>query len=211
MRCVAYLLGLYAPIFFGLSVAILGALKPEYSHIYHTISELGETGGVTAGAASALFIVTGLMITVFGYLVQIRLRRRDKRVWTGVMIMLYGVLDFICSGVFPIEAGGSATTLGSVLHVYATLFGELAATGMPVWFIRDTEGLGQWNRHRRFSRIVFMASLPLIAFLGYCIGGHTPGVRDTPIGLAQRLLVGAFLVWIMGTAQALFKGMGNKS
>ena len=199
MRRRIYTLGIVAPVFFALAVIILGAIKPEYSHIYHTMSELGETGAVTAQPAAIVFILTGFMITVFGYGVQMGLKRDDKRVWTGMLIMLYGLLDFIGSGVFPVEAGGTADTLVSTIHVYATLFGELAALGMPVWFYKDTVGLVEWEKHRGFSKTVFYLSMPLMGFLVYCITGHTPGVMDTPIGLAQRLLVGLFLFWILVT------------
>ena len=37
-------MGIIAPIGFTLSVVILVALIPGYSHVYHTISELGEVG-----------------------------------------------------------------------------------------------------------------------------------------------------------------------
>lgn len=199
MRREIYTLGIVAPVFFALSVIILGAIKPEYSHIYHTMSELGETGAVTAQPAALVFIISGLMIIGFGYAVQMGLRRDDKRVWTGVLIMLYGLLDFVGSGVFPVEAGGTADTMVSTVHVYATLFGELAALGMPVWFYKDTAGFPEWEKHRVFSKNVFYVSMPLMGFLVYCITGHTPGVMDTPIGLAQRLLVGLFLFWILVT------------
>jgi hypothetical membrane protein len=196
-------LGIIAPVFFALSVIVLGAIKPDYSHVYHTMSELGETGAVTAQAASIVFMVSGLMITVFGYAVQSELRRDDKRVWTGVMIMLFGLLDFVGSGVFPVDVGGASVSVVATVHVYATLLGELAAVGMPIWFLRDTEAVEGWEAHRRFSMLVFWASMPLVAFLGYCIVGHTPGLMDAPLGLAQRLLVGLFLVWIMKTAYSM--------
>lgn len=198
-----YTLGIVAPIFFALSVMVLGAIKPEYNHIYHTMSEIGETVAVTAQAAALVFIVSGLMITVFGYAVQSELRREDKRVWTGVMIMLFGLLDFMGSGLFPVDAGGASTTQIATIHVYATLIGELAAFGMPIWFLRDTEEIEGRGAHRMFSRWVFWVSIPLVAFLGYCVVGHTPGLTDTPIGLAQRLLVGLFLVWIMKSAYSM--------
>ena len=57
-------LGFVAPIFFAGAVILLGALKPSYSHVYNTISELGEAGSVTAQSASLVFIITGIMITV---------------------------------------------------------------------------------------------------------------------------------------------------
>jgi hypothetical membrane protein len=210
MRRGIYTLGVIAPVFFALAVIILGAIKPEYSHIYHTMSELGETGAVTAQPAAVVFILTGLMITLFGYEVQSGLRREDKRVWTGVLIMLYGLLDFVGSGVFPVDAGGTADTLISTIHVYATLVGELAALGMPVWFYKDTVGCSMWEKHRGFSKTVFYVSMPLMGFLVYCITGNTPGVRDVPIGLAQRLLVGLFLWWILVTGLRFRESFSDK-
>lgn len=200
-----WVLGLIAPVFFTISVFVLALLRPGYSHVYNTISELGEVGSVNAQVASVVFILTGIMLVVFGYGLQRTLKRSDKQVWSGVLVMLYGLLDFVGSGIFPVDPGGASTTLIATIHVYATLFGELAAVGMPIWFLRDTEGVDGWEVHRRFSRLVFWVSMPLVVFLGYCIVGHTPGVLDTPIGLAQRLLVGVFLVWIMKTAISMHK------
>jgi hypothetical membrane protein len=205
MRRGVYALGIIAPVFFAASVLILGVLKPGYNHFYHTMSELGETGANTALQATVVFILTGVMIILFGYGVQVRLRRDDKRIWTGVMIMLYGLLDFVGSGVFPVEAGGTADTAISMVHVWATVFGELAALGMPIWFYNDTAGLEEWSEHRGFSKAVFYLSVPLLLFLVYCIGGHTPSLMDTPIGLAQRLIVGVFLGWILFTGYRLME------
>jgi len=198
-----WVLGMVAPIFFTISVWVLALLRPGYSHVYNTISELGETGSINAQAASIVFIFTGIMLAIFGYELQRNLKRSDQRVWSGVLVMLYGILDFVGSGAFPVDAGGASTTLMATIHVYATLFGELAAVGMPICFLKDTEGVHGWENHRRFSRVVFWFSMPLVLFLGYCIVGHTTGVLDTPIGLAQRLLVGVFLVWVMKTAYSM--------
>jgi hypothetical membrane protein len=202
---VFWLVGIVTPVFFTLAVAILGGLKPGYSHVYHTISELGETGSVTATQSSIVFILTGLMIMIFGYGLHIRLIRGDRHVWSGILIILYGLLDFVGSGIFPVDPGGTALTRVSVIHVYATLLGEFAAVSVPVWFHKDTEGLADWSNHRLFSKKMFYLSLLLMVFLGYCIVENTPSMSGTPIGLAQRLLVGDFLFWIMVTAYRLMK------
>jgi hypothetical membrane protein len=204
-RRLYWIMGATAPIFFTVAVVVLGVLKPGYSYIYNTISELGETGSAVATPAALVFVITGIMITVFGYGLQMKLRGKDHVSMTGILVMLYGVLDFMGSGIFPVDAGGAASTLVSTIHVNATLIGELAALGMSIWFLKDTEGDYDWERLRRFSEIVFGVSLPLVVFLGYCILGHTPGQIDTPIGLAQRLLVGLFLLWIMVTAYSLLR------
>ena len=74
-RQVFWVLGLVAPVFFAVSVGILASLRPGYSHVYNTISELGEAGSVTGFPAAWVFIVTEVMITGFGYgLHQVLLR-----------------------------------------------------------------------------------------------------------------------------------------
>jgi hypothetical membrane protein len=195
-----WVLGIIAPVFFVAAVIILGSVQPNYSHVYQTISELGATEALTEEPAALVFTITGAMITLFGFSLQMRLRREDRRVWTGILVMLYGALDFMGSGLFPVEAGGAASSLVSTIHVYATLFGEFAAVGMPIWFLKDTDEGKEWDELRGFSKTAFYFSVPLIGFLGYCILRHTPGQFDTPIGLAQRLLVGLFLLWIMRAA-----------
>lgn len=195
-----YYMGIAAPIGFTVSVIILGALTPGYSHIYHTISELGEVGAPYAREASILFILTGLMIAVYGYGHHRSLPKRDYRVLSGVCIIVYALLDFIGSGVFPVDPGGAANTVTASYHVTLTVLGELAALAMSATFLMDTEGVNGWEGLRRFSKVTLTLSIPAAGFLAYAIEGNVPGVLDTPIGLAQRILVGIYLTWITGAA-----------
>ncbi len=151
-----WIFGIIAPVFFVLSVFLLALLNPRYSHIYHTISELGEIGAVTAQPASIMFVVTGGMLMVFGYDLQETLHRQDKRVWCGILVILYGFFDFVGSGIFPVDAGGASTTLVATVHVYTTLIGELAVLGIPIWFLKDTEGGFGWDELRKFSRVCIL-------------------------------------------------------
>ena len=193
-------MGIIAPIGFIVAVVILGALTPGYSPIYHTISELGEKGAPYHQEASIVFIVTGLMIAIFGYGLHRSLPKRDHRVLSGLCVMIYALFDFVGSGVFPVDPGGAATTVTASYHVTLTVLGELAALAMPAAFLMDTDGLNGWERLRRFSKLTLALSIPASAFLIYSIEGNVPGVMDSPIGLAQRILVGIYLVWITGAA-----------
>jgi hypothetical protein len=166
---------------------------------------LGEVGSVTAQLASVVFIITGVMLMIYGYNLHKILGKNGKSVGSGILLMLFGFLDFVGSGLFPVDIGGASNTMVATIHVYATLIGELAAVGMPIWFLRDTKDSDGWDKHRRFSRVTFWLSLPIICFLGYCIVGHTPGMIDTPIGLAQRLLIGLYLIWISASTIDLRK------
>ena len=71
---------------------------------------------------------------------------------------------------------------------------------MPFFFISETEGQTRLEPVRRFSKILGTASIPAAAYLIYNIERNIPDVPNTPIGLAQRVIVGIFLTWICGTA-----------
>jgi hypothetical membrane protein len=197
--------GMAAPIVFTVSVMVLGAVTPGYSHVYHTISELGEVGAPYAGTASTVFIVCGLMIALFGYGLQQGIPRPDARVLSGLCVMVYGLFDFVGSGVFPVDAGGAADTVTASYHVTLTVLGELAALATPFMFLQDTENVLRWSRFKEFGKWIFRLSILASGFLVYAIGENSPGVIDAPIGLAQRILVGLFLAWIFVAAWNLRK------
>jgi hypothetical protein len=114
--------------------------------------------------------------------------------------MTYGLLDFVGSGVFPVDPGGASNTLTASYHVSLTVIGELSALAMPFMFLIDTENVLGWCDFRVFSRWVIRLSIPAVGFLVYAISINSPGVNDSPIGLAQRILVGLFLLWILVAA-----------
>lgn len=193
-------LGVIAPIGFTVAVIVLGALTPSYSHVYHTISELGEIGAPYGREASLVFIATGLMLVGFGYYLHWLVKKEDRLISSGSLLMVYAIADFIGSGVFPVDPGGSVSTDTAAIHVTVTVVGELAALLMPFIFLLETENHTGWDRLRTFSRITSVASIPAAAYLVYNIERNIPGVPNTPIGLAQRIMVGILLTWVTGTA-----------
>jgi hypothetical membrane protein len=118
--------------------------RPRYSHVYNVISELGETGSPTASAVSITFIVTGLMIVFFGIGLHSELSRGRRRVWMGAAVVLYGMLDFVGSGVFPCDPSGASVTSTAAIHANLTVLGELAALAAPFLFLWDTDGREEW-------------------------------------------------------------------
>ena len=108
LRKLQALSGVLAPAFFFTAVVYMSLSRPGYSHVYNVISELGETGSPTASAASITFIVTGLMIVFFGQGLHSELSLGSRRVYAGAAVALYGLLDFVGSGVFPCDPGGAA-------------------------------------------------------------------------------------------------------
>ncbi len=204
LRKMQALSGVLAPPLFLAAVYYMSLSRPGYSHVYNVISELGEAGSPTASTASITFIVTGLMIVFFGVGLHSMLSRGGHRAWTGAAVALYGLLDFVGSGVFPCDPGGASVTTTAAIHANLTVLGELACLAAPFLFLRDTEGLEDWGGHRRVSLAAGAVFLVLAGFLQYTLNGHVPGEHDTPVGLAQRLLVAAYLTWISATAARMY-------
>jgi hypothetical protein len=204
LRKLQALSGVLAPAFFFPAVVYISLSRPGYSHVYNVISELGETGSPTASAASITFIVTGLMIVFFGQGLHSELSRGSRRVYAGAAVALYGLMDFVGSGVFPCDPGGASVTPTAAVHANLTVLGELAALAAPFLFLRDTEGREEWGGHRCLTLAAGAVFLALAGFLQYTLPGHVPGEHDTPVGLAQRFLVAAYLTWIAATGAKMY-------
>lgn len=188
--------GVLAPVGFVIAVLILSYMTPGYSHIFNTISELGETGAPYATTTSTIFIITGLMLAVFGYGFYSLLDEKGAGKLSGVFIMAYALFDFVGSGVFPVDPGGAADTTVAGLHVTLTVLGELSALAMPIAFLMDTDRVRGWEGLRRISKVIGILLIPASAYLIQNIERNIPGLNNTPIGLAQRLTIALFLAWI---------------
>lgn len=53
--------------------------------------------------------------------------------------------------------------------------------------------------------------LALAGFLQYTLPGHVPSEHDTPVGLAQRLLVLEYLTWIAATGAKMYAKTASRS
>jgi hypothetical protein len=203
-------LGIIGPTGFTVAVVVLSALTPGYSHIYNTISELGEVGAPFERVVSLVFIVTGVMLTFFGVLLHQEVKREGFVLSSGVLLIIYAVADFIGSGVFPVDPGGSVSTETGAIHVSLTVIGELSALAMPFLFLMETEDRKGWERMRKISKWIGVASIPATVFLVYTIERNIPGIPTTPIGLAQRIMVGIFLTWILTNAYSQTRKMYSR-
>jgi hypothetical protein len=98
--------GVIAPILFTVVIAILAFLRPTYSQVSQTISELGSPGAPNAIIQDANFLVTGLLITDFAF----ALRRGIPAVRSSrgpALVGVLGMVSFVLPAFFPISAGES--------------------------------------------------------------------------------------------------------
>jgi hypothetical membrane protein len=114
--------GVISPILWLGLIGVAGALRPDFSHLTHYISELGERGSSTEALMRyGAFELTGFLYVCFAGALLVTLRDGWFLRSAALLIALDGV-GRIGAGVFPCDAGCVQVTAGPNLHkLFATI------------------------------------------------------------------------------------------
>lgn len=170
-----------------------GANFPNYSHASQFISELGASGAPNARIINlAGFLPAGLLLTAFAFFAWHSLPRSIGTTlgMLGLSLFALGYLAAVC---FPCEPGCRPTqpSLSQALHNLFGLAGYLSAP----WslFVLGWQAR-RWPKARHLSALGFTAGG--LALLGLLF--LSPDFQY--VGLAQRVLEGSVLAWVVGCA-----------
>jgi hypothetical membrane protein len=140
LRRLGILCGIVGPVLWLLLIGIAGAMRPDFSHITHYISELGELGSSTEVMMRyAAFVFTGLLYLCFASALLTTFRDSWYSAVGAGLIALDG-LGRIGAGVFACDPGCEGISSSQELHrLFATigfLSGILAAITWGITFRR---------------------------------------------------------------------------
>jgi hypothetical membrane protein len=193
--------GVIAPVLFVFMTILGGAIRPGYSHIKDTVSELFSPGAPNTRLLVPIHFVYALLITLFGFGVLQFVRGSEHSMPIGLigawMIIAMGVLNVTTATVFPQDAWGSPSTFPGEMH--KILVGLLALLS-----IISTLLIGIWVSRTGifsgFSTYTFITVGVLIL-----IGGFAAVKLGTPImGLTERIAILVGLQWIFILAMTMF-------
>lgn len=188
--------GVVGPIVFAALVIVGGFITDGYSHVSQKISELGGEGAQNALLQNINFIVLGLLVLAFTWALH--------RVVGGVAPLLiggFGLSSAILNGVFQCDAGCAGETTEGLLHNVTGVTGFLAALVAMFLLSRRWADDPAWRSHVPFTRIALgVASAGLVWFIATQIAD-----AQSLSGVAQRVFVGALLIWIATTAARLHR------
>ncbi len=186
----ALITGTLGPLAVVLLTIIGGVNFPNYSHASQFISELGATGAPNGRIISlAGFLPAGVLIIAFAFFAWRSLPRSGATTFGMIGLALFA-LGYLVAAFFPCEADCRSTepTLSQAIHNLFGLAGYLAAP----WSLF---ALG-WQA-RRWTRATHLSVLGFIggglALLGVLF--LSPDFRY--VGVAQRILEGSVLAWIV--------------
>ena len=183
-------LGVAAWAWFWAATAVFGALRPSYSHIANTISELGAVGTPHATAWNVLgFILPGLLFAIVGAAIARAANPQPSlsRTFATILLVLSG-LAVAGEGVMPAEmvngvadAASSSTRghfISSLISAAAWAVGALLLAG-PMRRSANWRGL----------QIIGVALVVVALVSAFALRGILPD------GLAQRIGNAFFCVW----------------
>ncbi len=185
--------GVIGPILFAVLVVVGGVLYDGYSHVSQKISELGGEGAEYASLQNLNFIMLGILVIGFSW----GLARVLGPPYIGpVLIALFGISSSIANGLLPCDVGCKGETTIGLLHNITGLAGFIAAiVGMFVLARRWSHD-PRWQTHVPFTRAA--ASVAIAGLVWFVVTQATDAQAFA--GIAQRVFVGAFLLWISVTA-----------
>lgn len=170
-----------------------GANFPNYSHASQFISELGADGAPNARIINlAGFLPAGVLIIAFAFFAWRSLPRSGATTFGMAGLVLFA-LGYLVAVVFPCEPGcrPAEPTLSQAIHNLFGLAGYLIAP--PSLFLLGWQAR-RWGRATHLSVLGFIgAGLALLGLLFL-----SPEFKY--VGVAQRVLEGSVLTWIIACA-----------
>ncbi len=183
--------GLAGPVLFASITILCAALRPDYSHIHHFISELGATDTSHAWLMNyAGFVPAGVLLVGFGASIKASVPRHRLATIGAFLISLFGG-GIALSGLFSCDIGCPQAG-GSIQNL---IHDRLA----PLTFVSGSLGavcLGLRFRSLRPLRLLWAYSL-VSGFLGLVFLAAVASTLESRefTGLWQRLLLAVLFGW----------------
>lgn len=200
------LAGIAAPLVYLVAVVVGGALTPGYSHIAGPVGALIMAGEPVALVLIPLFALYNALLVAFAMTFRDAFREAGVRIGllAPVALAVTGLLGALML-VYPMDPLGLPLTETGRLNAFFAGIAA-AATMAAVFFtaIALRRALG-WQALAWYS----YASLAVIVLAG--IWSAAAGTSSPLMGLAERLMVGAFLQWVLVVAVALLWRPGRST
>jgi hypothetical protein len=196
-----YLCGMVSPVLFILLTILGGAIRPGYSHVSETISELFSPGSPNKLPLDILHTTTAILTTFFGVGVLNFIRLSEDSSLAGIigagMIIMIGLVNISTATLFPQDAWNTTPTFQGEMH--KILAGVLALLSMLSTFL-----IGVWfQRSEVFPYFGIYSFITVLVIL--LSGGFAVMKLGSPImGLTERITIIAGLQWTFLLAFKLF-------
>jgi hypothetical membrane protein len=178
------LCGLIAPLLFIFTTILGGSLRPGYSHLSNTVSELFSPGSPNRLLLTSLHTLFTLLLVLFGIGVLRFVRRYENSRRIGIIgasaFIAMGVLNLMTATIFPQDAWGSPPTFNGEMH--KNLHGVIAILSILYILL-----LGIWFQQTGISRNFRTYSFATIVAVVLTAGWFAASFGSPVMGLSERV------------------------
>lgn len=202
-----YLAGIIAPFVFIFTAVLGGLLRPGYSHMSNTISELFSPGSPNKVLLDILHSSYAVLLIIFGIgLLQFTSNHRassPRAVIASWLYLVMAIMSLTTATIFPQDPWGAIPTFPGEMHkIVSGILSVIALISMALiasWF----KSSGEWTAFLPFTSTIIILTVSAVLALYFYI--------DTPImGLVERLTILPGFTWNLILAVWLFQGKAAK-
>lgn len=186
------LCGITAPILFTIMVIIESLLRPGFSQIYSTVSELGL--GHLAILQIINFIIFGLLLISFTIGFSKYLKTRSGKAVVVLLIafslgVIFAGVSFLFQWNYPYSTVILAHSVASIIGFYAIFIAQLLT-----WQALKGSNPNIWRNYRIYSLISGFVTLIVLFYIPFTLYQ----------GLFERVFIAVWMIWIEVTAIKLY-------
>jgi hypothetical membrane protein len=191
-----------------LSLYILGAKYPGYSHLADPVSFLGSSASPVSHLISVFWIILGVLMILFAIGFRTAYSSDDRYVKIAFwLLILYGLGEGMGSGLFKADQVNNSYTLSFIIH---DILGGAGVTAILLLtlILPKIEELSSNRNFVIFSRIILILGiLLLILFTQRFIGSKNAVSHEIAryTGLWQRLLILDYYIYLIFIAFKMVK------
>jgi hypothetical protein len=200
-RRLLFICGMVAPWWFVFMTILGGAIRPRYSHITDTMSELFAPGSPNKSFLDILHAIFAVLLILFGIgLLQFFQRtnplKRIGQVGASLFILM-GCVSVATATIFPQDPWGATATFAGEMHkLLSGVIGLLSIFSMlliGIWFVRT-------KTSPRFGVYSFIT----IGLVVISAGLYVASVDSPLMGLAERITALVGFQWTFTLAYWMF-------
>ena len=175
---------------------VFGNYYPGYRQAFNTMSSLGATISPVSTIVSSLWILLGICLVFFGY--SLRKAFRPETIYVKVaswLIIIYGLGEFVGSGLFKADHIGNTVTNFAVVHGILGTIGIAAIMVLPLLMKKIIPRSTNPGFHT-FSWIVLVAGIVIMVLFNFRFFHPEDNILNKLEGLWQRLFALDYYVYL---------------
>ena len=198
--------GIFGPIVFLLNDIIGSIITQGYSPIINAVSELTQAGSENIYLLSSLFLISAIMLIVFGIGIVAHYKYGHSKLLFlgGIFIIILGVFSALSGTIFPMDPFNGEATFAGTMHIILTGLNII----LIILFI-PLIGIGLYKEKQCKSFRLYSIITVLIMVI---FGGLTSVLMTNDIellGLFERITIYTYQLWLFILAILFIKGQST--